>query len=92
MNYVTIANRLWEAVRIGDTLALGRADLHRVAAYLVSADGYVLTPNVDQAVWDAWHAANINNPAVKDGRLMAQVQVPSAPIEPTPAPRKRRSA
>lgn len=92
MNRLTVANSLWEPVRIGDTLALGRADLHRVPAYLVSPSGHVLTPDVDGEAWDAWHAQNVANPAVKDGRIFAQEQVPSEAPTNAAAPRKRRGA
>jgi hypothetical protein len=90
MSIVTIANSLWEPVQIGNTLALGRADLHRVPTYLVSQSGHVLTPDVDEDAWNAWHAANVDNPAVKDGRLFAQAQIPSEAPTTTQPTRKRR--
>lgn len=90
MNTVTVANQLWEPVRVGAVLCAGRADLHRVPAYLISQSGHVLTPNVDADAWNTWHAQNVNSPAVKDGRVFAQAPIPSEAPVTTPT-RKRRA-
>jgi hypothetical protein len=92
MSLVTVSNRLWEPVRIGSQIAYGRSDLHKVAAYLQTADGYVQTPDVDAAAWNAWHAAHIDSPAVKNGSIFAAQQFPANPADLKPKPAKRRGS
>lgn len=77
MSKVMVSSRLWESLQIGGQRVSGRSDIGRISGEQITADGFVLTPDIDEAAWNAWHAANIGHALVKEGRVFASAQTAS---------------